>query len=154
MNLAALARVHSERDLRHALAQREFFLVYQPMLEVLAYLRANGYKTFIVSGGSVDFMRPFTERVYGIPPEQVVGTILETKYDFAGNSATLVIEPRIALIDDGPGKASGRLVSPSGTVIAASGCASSKLIASPQRATTGGISAESTGRRGSPSGAS
>ena len=82
-------------------------LVYQPMLEVLAYLRANGYKTFIVSGGSVDFMRPFTERVYGIPPEQVVGTMLETKYDFAGNSATLVIEPKIALIDDGPGKASG-----------------------------------------------
>jgi phosphoserine phosphatase len=82
-------------------------LVYQPMLEVLTYFRANGYKTFIVSGGTIDFMRAFTERVYGIPPEQVVGTMFETKYDFAGNAATLVVEPKIALIDDGGGKASG-----------------------------------------------
>ena len=82
-------------------------LVYQPMLEVLAYFRANGYKTFIVSGGTIDFMRAFTERVYGIPPEQVVGTMFETKYGFAGNAATLVVEPKIALIDDGGGKASG-----------------------------------------------
>ena len=49
-------------------------LVYQPMLELLAYLRANGFKTFIVSGGGVEFMRPWTEKVYGIPPEQVVGS--------------------------------------------------------------------------------
>ena len=50
-------------------------LVYQPMQELLAYLRANGFKTFIVSGGGVEFMRPWTERVYGIPPEQVVGSL-------------------------------------------------------------------------------
>ena len=54
--------------------------VYQPMLEVLAYLRANGFKTFIVSGGTVEFMRPWTEKVYGVPPEQVVGTTFKTKY--------------------------------------------------------------------------
>ena len=53
-------------------------LVYQPMLELLAYLRANGFKTFIVSGGGIDFMRVFTEQVYGIPPEQVVGSVGET----------------------------------------------------------------------------
>ncbi len=56
-------------------------LVYQPMLELLAYLRANGFKTYIVSGGGVEFMRPWTERVYGIPPEQVVGCSIETKFE-------------------------------------------------------------------------
>src|SRR5436309_4546268 len=55
--------------------------VYQPMVELLAYLRANGFKTFIVSGGGIEFMRPWTERVYGIPPEQVVGSSIKTKYE-------------------------------------------------------------------------
>src|SRR5690606_29403389 len=56
--------------------------VYQPMLEVLSFLRANGFKTFIVSGGGADFMRVWSERVYGIPPEQVVGTNARTKFEF------------------------------------------------------------------------
>ena len=56
-------------------------LVYQPMLELLAYLRANGFKTFIVSGGGIEFMRPWTEKVYGIPPEQVVGSSGVTKFE-------------------------------------------------------------------------
>ena len=55
-------------------------LVYQPMIELLAYLRANGFKTFIVSGGGIEFMRPWTERVYGVPPEQVVGSSIKTKF--------------------------------------------------------------------------
>ena len=57
--------------------------IYQPMLEVLAYLRANGFKTFIVSGGGVEFMRPWAEEVYGIPPEQVVGSSGKLKYECA-----------------------------------------------------------------------
>jgi phosphoserine phosphatase len=56
-------------------------LVYQPMLELLAYLRANGFKTYIVSGGGVEFMRPWVERAYGIPPEQVVGSRAKVKYE-------------------------------------------------------------------------
>ncbi len=55
-------------------------LVYQPMLELLAYMRANGFKTFIVSGGGIEFMRPWTEKIYGIPPEQVVGSSIKTKF--------------------------------------------------------------------------
>ena len=56
-------------------------MVYQPMLELLAYLRANGFKTFIVSGGGIEFMRPWAERVYGIPPEQVIGSSVKTKFE-------------------------------------------------------------------------
>ena len=56
-------------------------LVYQPMLELLAYLRANGFKTFIVSGGGIEFMRPWTERVYGVPPQQVVGSSIKTRFE-------------------------------------------------------------------------
>src|SRR5205823_1374900 len=56
-------------------------LVYQPMLELLAYLRANGFKTYIVSGGGIEFMRPWTEKVYGIPPEQVIGSRMKHKYE-------------------------------------------------------------------------
>ena len=59
-------------------------MVYQPMLELLAYLRANGFKTFIVSGGGVEFMRPWAERVYGVPPEQVIGSSVRTKYEVRG----------------------------------------------------------------------
>jgi phosphoglycolate phosphatase-like HAD superfamily hydrolase len=82
-------------------------LVYQPMLELLAYLRANGFKTFIVSGGGVDFMRPWTERVYGIPPEQVVGSTVKLKYEFRGGKPVLMKLPAIDLVDDGPGKPVG-----------------------------------------------
>ncbi len=82
-------------------------LVYQPMLEVLRHFRANGYKTFIVSGGTVEFIRAFAERAYGIPPEQVVGTTLDAKYRFEKDVANLEILPAVALLDDGPGKAVG-----------------------------------------------
>lgn len=82
-------------------------LVYQPMLEVLAYFRANGYKTFIVSGGTQDFIRAFAEKAYGIPPEQVVGTMFDGKYTFADNVALVKAEPKLMLLDDGPGKAVG-----------------------------------------------
>ena len=83
-------------------------LVYQPMLELLAYLRENGFKTYIVSGGSVEFMRVFAERIYGIPPEQVVGTRFITKFQMgADGKPVLFREPKIDFIDDGPGKPVG-----------------------------------------------
>jgi hypothetical protein len=83
-------------------------VIYEPMGELLRYLRANGFKTFIVSGGGVEFMRPWTERVYGIPPEQVVGSSGIVRFD-AGpeGTATLTKEARIEFINDGPGKPVG-----------------------------------------------
>jgi phosphoglycolate phosphatase-like HAD superfamily hydrolase len=82
-------------------------LVYQPMLEVLAYLRANGFKTFIVSGGGIDFMRVFTEQVYGIPPEQVVGSVGETRFEMRSGKPVLVKLPKLSLLDDKAGKPVG-----------------------------------------------
>ena len=83
-------------------------LVYQPMLELLAYLRANGFKTFIVSGGGVEFMRPWTENVYGIPPEQVVGSSGVVKFRIgADGKPELSSRPKIEFVDDGPGKPVG-----------------------------------------------
>jgi hypothetical protein len=83
-------------------------LVYQPMVELLAYLRANGFKTFIVSGGGIEFMRPWTEKVYGIPPEQVVGSSGVTKFQIgADDKSELMKEPKVEFIDDGPGKPVG-----------------------------------------------
>lgn len=82
-------------------------MVYQPMLELLAYLRKNGFRTYIVSGGGVEFMRPWTERVYGIPPEQVIGSSIKTKFDLRGGKPVLVRLPEINFIDDGPGKPVG-----------------------------------------------
>jgi hypothetical protein len=82
-------------------------LVYQPMLELLAYLRANGFKTFIVSGGGIEFMRPWTEEVYGIPPEQVVGSSIETKFELRDGKPVLVRLPEIDFIDDKAGKPVG-----------------------------------------------
>ena len=83
-------------------------LVYRPMLELLAYLRQNGFKTFIVSGGTVEFMRVFSEKVYGIPPEQVVGTSFVTKFQMASNGTPVLMrESKIEFIDDGPGKPVG-----------------------------------------------
>jgi phosphoglycolate phosphatase-like HAD superfamily hydrolase len=82
-------------------------LVYQPMLELLAYMRANGFKTFIVSGGGVEFMRVFAEKVYGIPPEQVVGSSIDTKYEVQPSGPVLMRMPKIEFIDDGPGKPAG-----------------------------------------------
>jgi hypothetical protein len=81
--------------------------VYQPMLEVLGYLRANAFKTFIVSGGGIDFMRPITEKAYGIPPEQVVGSAGALKYEVRDGKPVIARMPGIAFIDDGPGKPVG-----------------------------------------------
>ena len=82
-------------------------LVYLPMLELLAYLRANGFKTFIVSGGGIEFMRPWTERTYGIPPEQVVGSSGKLKFELRDNKPVLMKLPEINLIDDKEGKPVG-----------------------------------------------
>ncbi len=82
-------------------------MVYQPMLELLAYLRAKGFKTFIVSGGGVEFMRPWAEKVYGIPPEQVIGSSIKTKFDLRDGKPVLVRLPEINFVDDGPGKPVG-----------------------------------------------
>ncbi|NQW53230.1 MAG: haloacid dehalogenase-like hydrolase, partial [Rhodospirillales bacterium] len=82
--------------------------VYQPMLELLSYLRANGFKTWIVSGGGIEFMRPWTERIYGIPPEQVVGSSGVTRFELRPDGTpVLVKEPKVQFIDDGPGKPEG-----------------------------------------------
>ncbi len=75
-------------------------LVYQPMLELLTYLRANGFKTYIVSGGGVDFMRPWTEPVYGIPPEQVIGSQIAQTFSIRDGQPVLVREPKVFFIDD------------------------------------------------------
>jgi phosphoglycolate phosphatase-like HAD superfamily hydrolase len=83
-------------------------LVYQPMLELLAYLRANGFKTFIASGGGVEFMRPWTERVYGIPPEQVVGSSGVVKFQIGADGKPELLKlAKIEFVDDGPGKPVG-----------------------------------------------
>ena len=82
-------------------------MVYQPMLELLAYLRANGFKTFIVSGGGIEFMRPWTERVYGIPPEQVIGSSIKTKFELRDGKPVLVRLPELNFIDDKEGKPVG-----------------------------------------------
>jgi phosphoglycolate phosphatase-like HAD superfamily hydrolase len=83
-------------------------LVYQPMLELLAYLRANGFKTFIVSGGGIEFMRPWTEKVYGIPPEQVVGSSGVVKFQTSPDGKPELLKlAKIEFVDDGPGKPVG-----------------------------------------------
>jgi hypothetical protein len=82
-------------------------MVYQPMLELLAYLRASGFKTFIVSGGGIEFMRPWTEKVYGVPPEQVVGSSIQTKYEIRNGQPVLVRLPAINFINDKAGKPVG-----------------------------------------------
>ena len=82
-------------------------MVYQPMLEVLGYLRANGFKTYIVSGGGVEFMRPWVERVYGIPPEQVVGSRIKMKYEVRNGVPVIVRLAEIDLVDDKAGKPVG-----------------------------------------------
>lgn len=82
-------------------------MVFQPMIELLEYLRANGYKTFIVSGGGIEFMRPWTEKVYGIPPEQVVGSSLKLKYVIKDGKPVIMKEPELDFIDDKEGKPVG-----------------------------------------------
>ncbi len=82
-------------------------MVFQPMLELLNYLRANGYKTYIVSGGGIDFMRPWTETVYGIPPEQVIGSSLKLKYEMRDDGPVIYRLPEINFIDDKAAKPVG-----------------------------------------------
>jgi phosphoglycolate phosphatase-like HAD superfamily hydrolase len=79
-------------------------MVYQPMLELLAYLRSKGFKTYIVSGGGSDFMRPWVEKVYGIPPEQVIGSYAATKFDLRKGGPVLIKQAKLEFLDDGPGK--------------------------------------------------
>jgi hypothetical protein len=93
---------------RHPKFKRPYTdLTYQPMKELLAYLRANGFKTFIVSGGSVEFMRPWAEKAYGIPPEQIIGSQQEVKFEIKDGKPVLVRGPNFVFIDDGPGKPEG-----------------------------------------------
>ena len=82
-------------------------LIYQPMLELLRYLRANGFKTFIVSGGGVEFMRPWTERIYGVGPDQVVGSSIKTKFEMRDGRPVLFRLPEVNFIDDEAGKPVG-----------------------------------------------
>jgi phosphoserine phosphatase len=93
---------------RHPVTGRLYTeMVYQPMLELLAYLRSNGFKTFIVSGGGIEFMRPWTEKVYGIPPEQVVGSSFQTRFGLREGKPVLVRLPKVNFIDDKAGKPVG-----------------------------------------------
>jgi phosphoserine phosphatase len=90
---------------RHPASNRLYIeMVYQPMLELLEYLRAHGFKTYIVSGGGIEFMRPWVERVYGIPPEQVIGSSIKTRFELRDGEPVLVRLPEINFIDDKEGK--------------------------------------------------
>ncbi|WP_246753076.1 HAD family hydrolase [Sinorhizobium sp. BG8] len=93
---------------KHPVTNRPFTeMVYTPMLELLAYMRASGFRTYIVSGGGIDFMRPWADKVYGVPPEQVVGSSGETKFMVRDGVPILMRLPEINFIDDGPGKPVG-----------------------------------------------
>jgi phosphoglycolate phosphatase-like HAD superfamily hydrolase len=94
---------------RHPRFKRPYTdLVYAPMIELLGYLRDNGFKTYIVSGGGVEFMRPWTERIYGIPPEQVIGSSVLTRFSLRPDRVPVLLrEPKMDFIDDGPGKPVG-----------------------------------------------
>lgn len=93
---------------RHPVTGRLFTeMVYQPMLELLDYLRVHGFKTYIVSGGGIEFMRPWAERVYGIPPEQIIGSSIKTQFELRDGEPLLVRLPEIDFIDDKEGKPVG-----------------------------------------------
>ena len=90
---------------RHPTSGRPFTqMVYQPMVELLAFMRANGFKTYIVSGGGIEFMRPWTEATYGVPPEQVIGSSLKTTFEIRDGEPVLVKQPEVGSIDDKQGK--------------------------------------------------
>jgi phosphoglycolate phosphatase-like HAD superfamily hydrolase len=93
---------------KHPTLERPYVrCTYRPMVELLAHLRANGFRTYIVSGGGVDFMRPWVEKAYGIPPEQVVGSRIRVRYEAREGGGVLVRLPEIDHVDDGPGKPVG-----------------------------------------------
>jgi phosphoserine phosphatase len=94
-----LARTHHPK-----LATPYQRLVYQPQLELLAYLRAHGFRTYIVSGGDVEFMRAFAENTYGVPPEQVIGSSQKAAYALTEGRAEVTFRPELGSLDDGPGK--------------------------------------------------
>jgi phosphoserine phosphatase len=90
---------------KHPKTGRPYYeMTYQPMVELLRYLRANGFKTYIVSGGGVEFMRPWVEKAYGIPPEQVIGSTIKTKFEMRDGKPVIVRLPEIDFIDDKEGK--------------------------------------------------
>lgn len=96
------------KSARHPRFNRPYTeLAYQPMLELLAYLRSAGYKTYIVTGGGQDFVRVFAEAVYGVPPEQVIGSAGKTKYGLRDGRPVLIKIPEVFLIDDRAGKPEG-----------------------------------------------
>jgi phosphoserine phosphatase len=110
MSTDEFSRITSEwiATAKHPKTGRPFTrMAYQPMLELLAYLRANGFKTFIVSGGGVEFMRPWTESVYGIPPEQVIGSTAGLKFEMRDGGPVLMKLPTLVLNDDKDGKPVG-----------------------------------------------
>jgi hypothetical protein len=82
-------------------------MVFQPMLELLVYLRSNGFKTYIVSGGGIDFIRPWAEKVYGIPPEQIIGSSIKTRFERRPGAPALVRLPEVDFVDDKSGKPVG-----------------------------------------------
>lgn len=93
---------------RHPVSRRLYTeMVYQPMLEVLAHLRENGFRTFLVSGGGVEFLRPWVEEVYGIPPEQVIGSSIRTKYEVRDGTPVLRRLPEVNFVNDKDGKPVG-----------------------------------------------
>ena len=94
---------------RHPRFKRPYnSLIYQPMVELLSYLRGNGFKTFIVSGGGIEFMRPWTDKAYGIPPEQVVGSSGVTKFEMGADGKPVLMKTaEVEFVDDGPGKPVG-----------------------------------------------
>ena len=96
------------KSARHPQLKRPYTeLVFAPMQELLVYLRASGFKTFIVSGGSVEFMRPWAEQAYGIPPEQIIGSQQDVSFAMRDGKPVLTRAPKIAFVDDGPGKPVG-----------------------------------------------
>ena len=98
--------IDSARD--HRWKQPYTDLTYQPMTEVLNFMRANGYKTYIVTGGGQDFVRVYADKVYGIPPEQVVGTAGGTKFEYGENGEPFLLkDPKLLLNDNNAGKAEG-----------------------------------------------
>ena len=110
MSVAEFADIVTDwsRTARHPRFDRLYTeLIFQPMLELMAHLRGNGFKTFIVSGGGVEFMRPWVEKVYGIPPEQVVGSSGKTAFKLENDKPVIVKLPEVEFVDDGPGKPVG-----------------------------------------------
>jgi phosphoglycolate phosphatase-like HAD superfamily hydrolase len=93
---------------RHPRTRRPYTeMIYQPMLELLAHLEARGYKTYIVSGGGIEFMRPWTEMIYGIPPERVIGSSIKSKFEIVEGVPKIIGLPQLQFIDDGPNKPIG-----------------------------------------------